>query len=110
MNIWKKRRKVREIGLRDTKASLGRKDAKKVEICLQTKASCGMGTDMDDSAAAGAVVVVARRRRTQRIKNIAQLALILGLLDEEGAVVSREHICSFCNVRRAAVTSLVHVR
>ena len=33
------------------------------------------------------------RRCKQRIKNINQLALVLGLLDEEDAVVSRENIC-----------------
>ena len=32
-----------------------------------------------------------------------------GLLDVEDAIVSREHICSFCNVRRTAVTSSVQV-
>ena len=36
--------------------------------------------------------VAACRRRKQRIKNINQLALVLGLPDEEDAMVSREHI------------------
>ena len=42
-------------------------------------------------------------------KNTNQLALVLGLVDEEDAVVSRENICSLCNVRRAAVTSSVQI-
>ena len=37
----------------------------------------------DDCVAAVTVVVAAYRRRKQRIKNINQLALVLGLLDEE---------------------------
>ena len=48
------------------------------------------------------------RRRKQRIKNNSQFTLVLGLLDEEHAVVSREDICSLCNVRGAAVTSSAH--
>ena len=55
-------------------------------------------TSMDDYVAAVTVAVAAYRRRKQRIKNINKLALVLGLLDEEDAVVSREHICSLCNV------------
>ena len=47
----------------------------------------------DDCVAAGTVAVAAYRRRKQRIKNTNQLALVLGLLDEEDAVVSRENIC-----------------
>ena len=43
------------------------------------------------------------------MKNINQLALILGLLDEEDAVVSREDICSLCNVCCAAVTSSLQI-
>ena len=58
---------------------------------------------MDDYVAAVTVAVAAHRRRKQRIKNINLLVLVLGLLDEEDAIVSREQICSFCNVRRAAV-------
>ena len=42
-------------------------------------------------------------------KNTNQLALVLWLVDEEDAVVSRENICSLCNVRRAAVTSSVQI-
>ena len=45
------------------------------------------------------------RRRKQRIKYNSQFTLVLGLLDEEDAVVSRKDICSLCNVRGAAVTS-----
>ena len=58
---------------------------------------------MDDYVAAVTVAVAAHRRRKQRIKNINLLVLVLGLLDEEDAIVSREQICSFCNVRREAV-------
>ena len=47
----------------------------------------------DDCVAAVTVAVAAYRRRKQRIKNTNQLALVLGLLDEEDAVVSRENIC-----------------
>ena len=58
---------------------------------------------MDDCVAPVAASVAAYRHRKLKIKNINQLALVLGLLDEEDAIVSREQICSFCNVRRAAV-------
>ena len=64
---------------------------------------------MDDYVAAVRVAVAACRRRKQRIKNINQLALVLGLLDVEDAIVSREHIGSFCNGRCAAITSSVHI-
>ena len=47
----------------------------------------------DDCVAAVTVVVAAYRRRKQRIKNTNQLALVLGLLDAEDAVVSREKTC-----------------
>ena len=47
----------------------------------------------DDCVVAVTVAVAAYRRRKQRIKNTNQLALVLGLLDEEDAVVSRENIC-----------------
>ena len=47
----------------------------------------------DDCVAAVTVAVAAYRRRKQIIKNTNQLALVLGLLDEEDAVVSRENIC-----------------
>ena len=56
------------------------------------------------------MTVAAYRRRKKRIKNINQLALVLGLFDEEDVIVSREHVCRFCNVRRAAVTSSIHTR
>ena len=59
--------------------------------------------------AAVTVAVAAYRRRKQRIKNTYQLALVLGLLDEEDAVVSREDICSLCNVPRAAATSSAQI-
>ena len=41
------------------------------------------------------------------MKNTNQFALVLGLLDEEDAIMSQEHICSLCNVRRTAVTCSV---
>ena len=95
----------------DTKASSGRTDAK-VQICLQTQTSCRLETDMDDCVAAVTAVVAAYRRRKQRIKNNSRLALVLRLLDEEDALVSRENICSLSNVRRTAVllTSSVQIR
>ena len=66
---------------------------------------------MDDSVAAVTAAVAAHRRHKQRIKNINQLALVLGLLDVEDAIVSREHICSLCSVRRTTEnTSSVQVR
>ena len=58
---------------------------------------------MDYCVAAVAVSIAECPHRKLRIKNINQLALVLGLLDEEDAIVSREQICRFCNVRRAAV-------
>ena len=42
-------------------------------------------------------------------ENTNELALVLGLLDEEDAVVSRENISSLCSVRRAAVTFPVQI-
>ena len=47
----------------------------------------------DDCVAAVTVAMAPYRRRKQRIKNTNQLALVLGLLEEEDAVVSRENIC-----------------
>ena len=65
---------------------------------------------MDDYIAAVTVAVAAHRRRWQRLKNIFQLALVLGLLDEENATVPREDIiCNLCDVLRATVTSSVHI-
>ena len=93
----------------DTKASPGWMNAK-VQICLQTQTLCRLETGMDDYVAAVTVTMAAYRRRKQRIKNINQLALLLELLDEEDAIVSQEHICSPCNVRRAAITVSVQTR
>ena len=47
----------------------------------------------DDCVAAVTVAVAAYRRRKQRIINTNRLALVLGLLNEEDAVVSRKNIC-----------------
>ena len=47
----------------------------------------------DDCVAAVTAAVAAYRRRKQRIKNTNQLALVLGLIDKEDAVVSPENIC-----------------
>ena len=58
---------------------------------------------MNDYVAAVTVTVAAYRRRKRRMKNINQFALVLGLPNEEDAIVSREHITSFCNVLRALV-------
>ena len=60
----------------------------------------------DDCVAAVMVAVAAYRRRKQRIKNTNQLALVLGLLDEEDAVVSRENICML-PLKRASCSSYV---
>ena len=92
----------------DTKASPGQTDAK-VQIFLQTQTSCRLEISIDDYVAAVTIAVAAHRCRKQRITSINQLALVLGLVDEEDAIVFREHICSFCNVRRAAVTSSVQI-
>ena len=64
---------------------------------------------MDDCVAATTVAVEAYRRRKQRIKNISQLALVLGLLDEEVAIVPREHVCNLRNVPCTAGTSSVQI-
>ena len=48
---------------------------------------------LDDCVAAVTAAAAAYRRRKQRIKHTNQLALVLGLLDEEDAVVSRENVC-----------------
>ena len=47
---------------------------------------------LPDDCVAAVVALAACRRRKQRIKHTKQLALVLGLLDEEDAVVSRENI------------------
>ena len=65
---------------------------------------------MDGCVAAMTTAVEAYRRRKQKIKNINQSAPVLGLLDVEDAIVSREHMRSLCNVHRTAVTSSVHIR
>ena len=50
---------------------------------------------MDDCVAAVTVAVAAYRRRKQRIKYNNQLALVLGLLDEEDAIVSENIYVAF---------------
>ena len=62
---------------------------------------------MDDCIAAVMAAVEVFRRRNERIKNINQLTLVQELVDEEDAIVSRERVCSLCNMRRTAVTSSV---
>ena len=81
-----RKKRIRKKVNSDTKASPGRTDAK-VQICLQTQTSCRLEKIMDDHVAAVTVGVAAYRRRKQRIKNINQLALVLGLLGEEDAIV-----------------------
>ena len=62
---------------------------------------------MDDCVASVTAAVAAYLRR----KNFNQLALVLKLLGEEDAVVSRENICGLCNLHRTAavVTSSVQI-
>ena len=93
------------------KACTGRTDAK-VQICLQTQTSCRLETScMDDCVAGVTAAVAAHRRCKQRIKNMNQLALVLGVAPRGRCNRVREHIfCSLCNVRRTAVTSLVQIR
>ena len=95
---WPEKGKLKEDVIRKTlrknhrakryKGFPGRTDAR-VQACLQTQTSRGMETDMDDSALRwwrpwG-------QRRKQRTKNIDQLALVLGLLDEEVIIMSQGH-------------------
>ena len=61
---------------------------------------------MDDCVAAVAAAVAAYRRRKQRIKNIDQLALVRGLLDEEDATMSQDGRRTYLWL---SVTSFVHV-
>ena len=50
---------------------------------------------MDDSVAAMTATVAAYRRRKQRMKNTYQLAFfILGLLDEEDAIIASRGRCN----------------
>ena len=42
---------------------------------------------MDDWVVAVAAVVAEYRRREQRIKNIAQIAFVPGLFDEQNAII-----------------------
>ena len=77
VNRTKKNQKNNTGVSSDTKASPGRTDAK-VQIFLQTQTSCRVEISMDDYAAAATVAMGAYRRRKQRIKNINQLALVLG--------------------------------
>ena len=56
-----------------------RTDGRKVQLCLQTQTSCRLETGMEDCVAAVTAAVAACRRCKQRIKNINQLALVLGV-------------------------------
>ena len=47
---------------------------------------------MNDCVATVATAVAEYRRRKQRTKNIDQLPLVLGLLDDEDAIMCQEHI------------------
>ena len=91
-----------------TKAPPARTDAK-VQICLQSQISRRLETGMDDCVAAVTAAVAAYRRLKNKIKNIGWYSF-WGLLDLEDTFVSREHICSFCNVRRTAGSSSVQIR
>ena len=84
------------------KACPGRTDAK-VQIRLQAQTLCRLEIGMDDRVAAATAAVAAYWRRKQRIKISVSWHSFWGLLHVEDAIVSREHICSFCNVRRTAV-------
>ena len=58
---------------------------------------------MEDCVAVVAATVAAYWRHKQIIKNIDQSELVLGLLDQEDTiVVSREHICSLCNMSHSS--------
>ena len=64
---------------------------------------------MDDYVAAVTVAVAAYRRRKQIIKNTNQSALVLGLLDEEDAIVSRDKSVAFATCVVQQFTSSVHI-
>ena len=99
---YEKKHCPEKLGPVITKGFPGRTDAK-IQICLQTQTSCRLEIGMDDCVAAVTSAVAAYRRRKQRL-------FFLELLDVEDAKVSREHICSLCNVHRTPVTSSVHIR
>ena len=67
--------------------------------------------DNEICIAAVTAAVAAYRWRKYIIKNTNQFALAVLLLDEEDAVVSREHICSLCDVVSCtALASSLHIR
>ena len=70
---------------------------------------CRLETGIDDCVAAATATVASYGHSKQIIKNINQLALVLGLHKVEDAVVSREHTYSLYNLRRTAVTSSVQI-
>ena len=105
-----KRKIVKIIIIRShTKVSPGQMDAK-VQICLQTQTLCRLETGMDalrcsGNGRGGSISTPQSRESTTSISWYSSR----GLLDLQDAIVSREHICSLCNVRRTAGSSSVVV-
>ena len=64
---------------------------------------------MDDCIVEMTAAVTTFRRGKQIIEDTNQLALVSGLFIVKDATVSREHVCSLCNVRCTAVTSSVQI-
>ena len=63
---------------------------------------------MDDCVASVTAAVAVYRRHNQKIKNTNHLALVLGLLDEEDAIVSRDHTCSLLSLSDHAIAYRWH--
>ena len=81
----------------------------KFQSVFKYRPPCRFETGIDDCVAAATAIVASYRHRKQIIKNINQLALVLGLHKVEDAIVFREHICSLYNLRRTAATSSVQI-